>query len=213
MKAYRRYAFPSLVRVQAGPDAVAEAEAAEAALTEEVLEEYRKAGYDEGHAAGYADAAKRVSEKTSREAHAALESISEPLDTLIAGFTQLQTEYQNAAREQLLNLVEQVAQKVIRAELQAHPEQLLAFVDEALAELPKPAEKVEVRVNPEEYQRVLKAAPKRAKQFALTPDPQLEPGECRISAGERELDVGCAQRLTTCIEQIHALMHAGPETP
>lgn len=211
MKAYRRYAFPTLARLQADPDAVAEADAAEAALTEEVLEEYRQAGYEEGRAAGSAEGARLAGEKTAREARAALDALSEPLGAAVAGFGRMQQEYQAAARDQLLGLVEQVAQKVIRAELALRPEQLLAFADEALAELPKPAKQVEVRLNPEEYQRVLKAAPKRAEQFALSPDPQLHAGECRISAGERELDVGCAQRLATCIEQIHSLMRAGPE--
>lgn len=213
MKAYRRYAFPTLTRLRAGPDVVAEAEAAEAALTEEVLEEYRQAGYEEGHAAGYAEGTRLAGEQTAREARHALDALSEPLDALVAGFTRMQQEYHAAARDQLLGLVEQVAQKVIRTELALHPEQLLAFVDEALGELPRPAGQVEVRLNPEEYQRILKAAPTRARQFALTPDPQLQAGECRISAGERELDVGCAQRLATCIEQIHNLMRAGPEAP
>jgi flagellar assembly protein FliH len=210
MKSYRRYAFPSLSRVLAGPEAVSEMEAADSALTEEVLEEYRKAGYEEGHATGYAEGVKLGSQNAAREASNALEAISEPLDGLIAGFTHLQQDYQVAAREQLVGLVEQVARQVIRSELEARPEQFLAFVDEALAELPKPAEEIEVRLHPEEYQRVLKAAPRRAKKFALTPDPQLQRGECRIRAGERELDVGCTQRLATCIEQIHALLRAGP---
>jgi flagellar assembly protein FliH len=210
MKSYRRYAFPSLSRVLAGPEAVAEMEAADSALTEEVLEEYRRAGYEEGHAAGYAEGVKLGGQNAAREAHAALEAMSEPLGGLIAGFTRMQQEYQADAREQLVAMVEQVARQVIRSELETRPEQFLAFVDEALAGLPQPAEQVEVRLHPEEYQRVLKAAPRRAKQFALKPDPQLGSGECRIRAGERELDVGCAQRLATCIEQIHALLRASP---
>jgi flagellar assembly protein FliH len=212
MKAYRRYAFPSLSRVLAGPDAIAEAEAAEAAWNEDRLEACRQDGYEEGHAAGYAEGAKLAGEKAAREARAALDAISEPLNALVAGFTRMQHEYQSAAREQLTALVEQVAKQVVRAELEIRPEQFLAFVDEALAELPKPAERVEVRLNPDEYHRVLNVAPARAGQFALTPDAQLAPGECRISAGERELDVGCGQRLATCIEQIHALLRAGTET-
>jgi flagellar assembly protein FliH len=210
MKSYRRYAFPPLTRLLSGTHAMPEAEATDSALTEEVLEEYRKAGYEEGHSAGYAEGIEIGRESAAREARTALEALSEPLDALVAGFAQLQNEYQAAAHEQVAGLVEQVAKVVIRAELESRPEQILAFVDEALSTLPKPAEKIEVRLHPGEYQRVLKAAPRRAKRFGLTPDPQLELGECRISAGERELDVGCAQRLATCMEQIHTLLHAGP---
>jgi flagellar assembly protein FliH len=211
MKSYRRYTFPALTRLLSGTHDIADTEAADSALTEEVLEEYRKAGYEEGHAAGYAEGNRVGSQGAARNAQAALEAMSEPLDALVAGFGQIQKEYQNAAREQIVGLVEQVARQVIRAELETKPEQFLALVDEALADLPKPAESVEVRLHPDEYQRVLKAAPRRAKKYALAPDPQLEPGECRISAGDRELDVGCAQRLAACIEQIHGLMRAEVE--
>jgi flagellar assembly protein FliH len=210
MKSYRRYAFPSLSRVLAGPEALADMEAVDSALNEEVLEEYRKAGYEEGHATGYAEGINAGAQNAAREARAALEAMSEPLDSLIAGFGRVQRDYQADARAQLIGLVEQVARQVIRSELETRPEQFLAFVEEALADFPEPVEKVEVRLHPEEYQRVVKAAPKRAKAFALTPDPQLERGECRIRAGERELDVGCAQRLATCIEQIHASLRADP---
>ncbi|QAU24299.1 flagellar assembly protein FliH [Dyella sp. M7H15-1] len=208
MKAYRTHHFPSLARLQADPHALVEAEAADSALTEEVLEEYRKAGYDEGHTAGYAEGSKMGSERASREARAAFDAISEPLETVVAGFGQMQKDFQAASREQLVTLVEQVARQVVRAELETAPKQILALIDEALAELPKPAETVEVRLHPNDYQRVLKAAPRRAKSYGLVPDPQLEAGECRISAGDRELDVGCAQRLAACIEQIHAVMFA-----
>ena len=213
MKAYRAYAFPPLTKLLPGSEEIAETVAVDTALTEEVLEEYRKAGYEEGQVAGYAEGIKVGTETSEREAHTALEALIAPLDALIAGFTQLQRDYQAATREQIVGLVEQVATQVIRAELETRPEQILALIDEALATLPKPAAKVEVRLHPKEYQRVLKAAPSRAKRFGLVPDQQLKPGECRISAGERELDVGCAQRLATCMEQIHALLHAGPGAP
>lgn len=210
MPAYRRYQFPSLSRVRsAGLEPSPETAAVEAALTEEVLEEYRKAGYDEGHAAGLAEGRKAGKESAARaagEMRAALDAMSEPLETLLAGFGRLQQELRADLRGQVAGLVEQVARQVIRTEMEARPEQYLALIDEALAELPAAPDSLQVRLHPDEYQRVLKASPRRARRYGLVPDPQLEAGECRISAGERELDVGCAQRLASCMEQIHALL-------
>ncbi|GAB2592599.1 flagellar assembly protein FliH [Dyella jejuensis] len=210
MTSYRRHAFPSLTRVLAGEDAPVEVAVAELALRDDMLEEHRQAGYDEGRAAGYAEGVRSGSESAARDAQAALEALSEPLDALVAGFAQWQRDDRVAAREQIAALVEQVARQVVRLELETHPEQLLAFVDEALADLPRPVETIEVRLHPDEYQRVLKAAPRRAKRYGLAPDPKLAPGECRISAGQRELDVGCAQRLAICMEQIHGVLHTDP---
>lgn len=208
--AYRRYRFPPLVRLQPGQsELVPEVQASAAALTEEVLEEYRLAGYAEGHAAGLAEGSKAAKDGAARaaaQAHAALEAMSEPLEALVAGFGQLQRELRADLREQLAALVEQVATQVVRSEMEARPEQYLALIDEALAELPAAPETLQVRLHPDDYQRVLKAAPRRVKRYGLVPDPLLVPGDCRISAGERELDVGCAQRLATCMEQIHALL-------
>ena len=99
MKSYRRYTFPPLSRLLPGAHDAAESASPDAALTEEVLEEYRKAGYDEGHAAGYADGRRREGESAKREARAALDAISEPLDVLVTGFGQLQNEYRAAARD------------------------------------------------------------------------------------------------------------------
>ena len=210
---YRRYRFPPLIRSLPGDsEAAPRTLVADESLTEEVLEEYRKAGYGEGHATGFAEGSKAGAESTARTARDALEAMSEPLDALVAGFGQLQKDLRAGVREQIAGLVEQVARQVIRTELETRPEQYLALIDEALAELPTPSDTVQVRLHPDEYMRVLEVAPRRAKRYGLEPDPQLELGECRISAGGRELDVGCAQRLAGCMEQIHGLLRAQENT-
>ncbi|MBE1160600.1 FliH/SctL family protein [Dyella acidiphila] len=210
MTVYRRYHFPPLTRLLLGDaEAPSESAPADPALTEEVLEEYRKAGYAEGLADGLAEGGKAGREgaaRAAKEARAALDALSGPFEALMAGFGQLQKDLRTDLREQVAGLVEQVARQVIRTELEAQPGQYLALIDEALAELPAPSDSVQVRLHPDDYQRVLDAAPRRAKRYGLVPDPQLEPGECRISAGERELDVGCAQRLVLCMEQVRKLL-------
>ncbi|MBN3728600.1 FliH/SctL family protein, partial [Burkholderia sp. Ac-20379] len=127
-----------------------------------------------------------------------------PLASLAAGFAEAQRAYQAAVREQIAQLVEQAARQVIRGELDARPERLLACVDEALALLPQVPEAVAVRLNPDEYRRIVAVLPEHAARWTLTPDPSLDAGECRVSAGGQELDAGCAQRLAACIERIGA---------
>jgi flagellar assembly protein FliH len=50
--------------------------------------------------------------------------------------------------------------------------------------------------------RIQELDPKRAKKWNLLADPRLEPGECRVKAGDHEVDAGCQGRLAACMEQV-----------
>ena len=39
-------------------------------------------------------------------------------------------------------------------------------------------------------------------------DPRLEPGECRVKAGDHEVDAGCQGRLAACMEQVRDALSA-----
>jgi flagellar assembly protein FliH len=91
---------------------------------------------------------------------------------------------------------------VIRAELALQPVQMLALVDEALSAMPPTRDEVEVLLNPEELKRIQELDPKRARKWNLLADPRLEPGECRVKAGDHEVDAGCQGRLAACMEQV-----------
>lgn len=202
----RRYMFPSLAQLRA-----AAARAAMPGLLDEPAmvvpdPELLKAAREEGRAQGHAQGRQEGMAEGALQAQACIEqeldALSVPLEALIAGFSTLHEQHRDALRQQLLPLLGQVARQVIRAELDQHPERMLVFVEEALATLPAVADEVEVRLNPAEYQRIVALAPKQAKRWRLTPDERLEQGECRIRAGARELDAGCGQRLSSCIEQL-----------
>ncbi|WJF90774.1 FliH/SctL family protein [Paraburkholderia bonniea] len=206
-KSYRRYSFPQLARLRArsesqplGPETLSPG--LDAHISEDMLEESRQSGYHDGYQEGYEGGRNSALAAAQRSMKSALADLAKPLDDLIAGFRQVQQEYQASVRNEIAGLVEKATRQVIRSELTLRPEQLFAFVDEVLAEMPKPPETVEVRLNPDEYQRIHEALPERARHWHLTPDPRLVSGECRVTADQREMDAGCGQRLAACIEQI-----------
>lgn len=214
MRAYRRYAFPPLAQVRAAhgridplaqPDDVALLAAPlHEPLAEALLDEARQAGYDAGHADGFAAGKKTGAERAQQDTRARFEALAAPVDALAAGFAGAQQAYRAAVRAEVATLVGDVARQVIRAELNARPEQILAFVDEALDTLPKAPESAEVRLNPDDYARISAAAPQRVQGWHLVPDERLAPGECRVKAGDVEMDAGCGQRLAACIERVSA---------
>jgi flagellar assembly protein FliH len=134
--------------------------------------------------------------------------MSKPVDAMLRGLKKLKTEYRNAQRKEVVDLVGKIARQVIRAELALQPVQMLALVDEALSAMPPTRDEVEVLLNPEELRRIQELDPKRAKKWNLLADPGLEPGECRVKAGDHEVDAGCLGRLAACMEQVNEGMAA-----
>lgn len=168
------------------------------------LDEGRADGYDAGHAEGV----ERGIEQGRQQALAELESMAKPVDAMLRSLKKMKTEFRNAQRKEVVELVGKIARQVIRAELALQPVQMLNLVDEALAAMPPTRDDVEVFMNPEELKRIQELDPKRAKKWNLMADPALEPGECRVRAGDHEVDAGCQGRLTACMSQVHESLDA-----
>ncbi|MDN7934700.1 FliH/SctL family protein [Burkholderia metallica] len=206
MRTYRKYAFPSLTRFRAtredGDRGDAPLPGLDDAPAIAQLDDARQAGYDDGYTAGMAAGRQEGAQLARRDAQAALDALAEPLDALVDGFDALAHAERGAMRDELVALVEKVARQVIRAELDMRPEQILAFVDEALASSAHASDTPEVRVSAADFARIEAGAPELAQRWNLTLDARLAPGECRVKAGAREVDAGCGQRLAACLERI-----------
>jgi flagellar assembly protein FliH len=216
MKIYRPHRFPPLAQIAAaGPLRAGEDGAWQASVTEGFQQgmdrgyaQGRELGETEGrragHEAGRAEGLRIGRDEARRELQASFESVARPVDDMLGRLEQLHADIEDAQRKGVVDLVARVARQVIRAELALQPAQILALVDETLATLPPAPGGVEVFMNPEELQRIRELDPERAQRWALVADPRLDPGECRVKAGDREADAGCRQRLAACMEQVNA---------
>jgi flagellar assembly protein FliH len=228
MKQFRPYHFPPLAQVMAARHDGRSSDASSSSSTPEQdwqgamadgfrqgqqdgydvgVEQGRAEGFDAGHAEGMA----RGVEEGRQQALAELEAMSKPVDAMLRGLKKLKSEYKNAQRKEVVDLVGKIARQVIRAELALQPVQMLALVDEALAAMPPTRDEVEVMLNPEELKRIQELDPKRAKKWNLLADPRLEPGECRVKAGDHEVDAGCQGRLAACMDQVREGLAAADE--
>lgn len=217
MKQYRPYHFPPLAQFIA--NGVAKSGSSSSATNpgedwqSAVADGFRQGqregyevGLDEGRADGYnagqAEGLERGIAEGRAQALAELEQMAKPVDAMLRSLKKLKTEFQSAQRTEVVDLVGKIARQVIRAELALQPVQMLNLVDEALAAMPPTRDEVEVMLNPEELKRIQELDPKRAKKWNLMADPSLEPGECRVRAGDHEVDAGCQNRLAACMEQV-----------
>jgi flagellar assembly protein FliH len=168
------------------------------------LDEGRNDGYDAGHAEGV----ERGVAEGRQQALTELEQMSKPVDAMLRSLKKLKAEFRNAQRKEVVDLVGKIARQVIRAELALQPVQMLNLVDEALAAMPPTRDEVEVFMNPEELKRIQELDPKRAKKWNLMADPTLDLGECRVRAGDHEVDAGCQGRLAACMAQVSESLDA-----
>lgn len=213
MKQFRPYHFPPLSQL----DALGAARSSEAAgqwqsAVEEGYQQGQREGFEsgqergsaEGYAAGLAEGLAAGRKQAMQQVQDRFEQLAGPLDGMFAQLNQMVEEFRSAQRKEVVDLVGKVARQVIRAELALQPVQLLALVDEALAAMPPTRDRIEVCLNPEELKRITELDPVRAAKWTLLPDPALEAGECRVRAGDNEVDAGCQGRLANCMSQVSA---------
>jgi flagellar assembly protein FliH len=214
MKVYRPHRFPPLAQLAAAGPRRAGADGAWQTSVTEGFQQGMDQGYAQGRELGEAEG-RRAGQETGRteglrlgreearrELQASFEGVARPVDEMLRRLEQLHDDIEDAQRKGVVDLVARVARQVIRAELALQPAQILALVDETLATLPPAPAGVEVFMNPEELQRIRELDPARTQRWSLVADPRLDPGECRVKAGDREADAGCRQRLAACMEQV-----------
>lgn len=175
------------------------------------MEEGKEEGYQEGARLGFDEGMRKGLSEGKQQARQQFLQAAEPFDRITHELQQFLDEYQQRRREELLQLVEKVTRQVIRCELALQPTQLLALVEEALVSLPQPPEQVRVQLNPEECRRISEAEPEKAREWGLSADPALEPGECRVITDTTEMDLGCQHRLDQCVSVLKENLL--PETP
>lgn len=169
---------------------------------EQGLEQGREAGYREGFERGIVDGKAIGHEEGRTQGRQAFDEAAQPLDRLIESFERFHRDFEQARREQLLELVQKVSRQVIRCELTLSPTQLLTLAEEALAAMPGDQDDARILLNPEECARIRELAPERAAAWRLVPDEKLALGECRVVTAQAEADIGCQQRLDSCMETL-----------
>lgn len=163
------------------------------------MEAGKQEGYQEGARLGFDEGMRKGLAEGKQQARQQFLEAAAPFERMTADVQRFLESYEQRRREELMQLVEKVTRQAIRCELALQPIQMLALVDEALASLPQPPEQIRVVLNSEEFRRISEAEPEKAREWGLSADPALEPGECRVITDTTEIDVGCQHRLDQCV--------------
>ena len=169
---------------------------------QEGLEQGLEAGRREGFEEGCEQGGQRGLEEGRYQGMQTFEQASAPLEQMLSELRDYLEMHDRKTREDLLELVRKVARQVIRCELTINPTQLLALAEEALASMPGDHGAVQIMLSPEEYARIKDIDAERADNWRLVPDERLGLGECRVVTEQTEADIGCQQRLDSCMDTL-----------
>ncbi|UUD64921.1 flagellar assembly protein H [Pseudomonas seleniipraecipitans] len=210
-KAWRAYRFPPRCPdvLEPGSDAASVQRAMSDGFQQGIEKGYQE-GLQQGHDAGHLQGLEQGREEGLRQGReeglvhgqSVFEEAARPLDAVCEQLRLQAAEQEKRRRQELLELVGKVARQVIRCELTLNPTQLLTLAEEALAGMPGEQGEVKVLLNPEEYARLRDLAPERAVNWRLVADERLALGECRVVTEQAEADIGCQQRLDSCLETL-----------
>jgi flagellar assembly protein FliH len=166
---------------------------------DELEREAWQTGYDEGRGEGRSAAAREqqhlADEMRVRVARldAILELQSRPLAELDA-----------AVYRQLAELAGAIARQVVRRELRAQPEEIVAVIRECLGLLPAAAREVRIVLHPEDAQLVRErlVEPGQSRAWTLAEDPVVTRGGCRVETQYSSIDAQVEARLGAAIAAV-----------
>ncbi len=166
------------------------------------LTEGQKEGFQKGYVSGEQSGKQRFNDAVK------------PVEHIYQTLSVWQTEQEQQQRHIICELVQKVAQQVIRAELTLMPQQILTLVDETLEAMPGKSDEVVVHLNPLDLERITQINPDMAKNWKLVANNDLAPGGCHLVTDDAEADVSCDSRLQACMDNVkqHLLDEVATET-
>lgn len=159
-------------------------------------------GQRQGQARGYEAGFQEGQAKGQAAGQADFEAAIAPLATVQHALEELRQRELSEHTENLCMLVEQVARRVIHAELTLNPNQLQKLIEEAISRLDTTREPVTIYLSPEDHQRLAKIGTNSIGDYPLKVDESLSLGDCRLESDSQHLTVKSEERLAQCIDKV-----------
>jgi flagellar assembly protein FliH len=166
-------------------------------LTAEQIEAIQKQAYQEGFAQGRREgleAGEKEIAANVQRLQQIMQLLSEPLKAV-----------DESVEEELIALAMAVARQIVRREIQQEPEQVIAVVREAMAELPSATRNVSIFLHPEDAVLVREAFSTEEEETApwkIVEDMVLTRGDCRIESDTSRIDASVEKRLNSIMVEL-----------
>ena len=156
---------------------------------EEIQEQARREGYEQGLKEGREAGAGEFVERVQR------------MEELMMALDQPFEELDEVVEQQLAQLAMIVARQLVRRELRSEPEQVIGVVRDALAALPLAARNVRLSLHPEDALLVREALSLQQGEASIqvVEDPVQTRGGCRVLTESSQIDATVESRLNAII--------------
>lgn len=165
---------------------------------EQGLEQGLAEGKSQGFKAGYQEGLSQGEKEGRAMFTPALDSLHSIQDSLEA----LRQQEMRDHTDNLCALVEQVARRVIHAELTLNPNQLEKLVVEALSRMDSRAGSVNIHLATDDHERLAKTGTTHIGDYPILPDPSLAMGDCRLESEHQEMTIRSEERLKSCVDRV-----------
>lgn len=203
LSAFERWELPNMedprAREKAEQDKPEEEVEAQA-LTAEQIEEIQKEAYAEAYAAGY----EKGREEGRAEWHKETEAAVHRLEQVFRALARPLEDVDAAVEQELTELAIAIGRQLIRRELKAEPDQIIAVVREALGALPTAAQGIQVLLHPDDAAIVRDKLPveREESHWRIVEEPTLTRGGCRVESDNSGIDATVERRLNTVIAEL-----------
>ncbi|MBS0388831.1 MAG: flagellar assembly protein FliH [Proteobacteria bacterium] len=169
----------------------------------EDLDALEREAWEQGFAAGRNDGRAAALAEQQAQGEALRERVQR-FDGLLNLLARPLAELDEALLRQLATLAGAIARQLVRRELRAQPEQIIAVIRETVSLLPATARDVRIHLHPEDAALVRErlVEPATARAWTLVEDPVITRGGCRISSENSSIDAQVETRLGAAIAAV-----------
>lgn len=213
---YRRHRFQSLAALEAGARGEQDPfqQGYEEGLRlgqEHGLEQGLEDGRLQGQTQGYEEGYKQGFSQGETVGKEVFKAAMEPLEKIQQAVESLRQQELSENTQHLCTLVEQVARRVIHAELSLNPDQLRKLVEDAIARMDTRKDDVIIFVSPDDYQRLAKTGTNRIGGYPIKADESLAIGDCRLESEQQQQTISSEERLLNCVDKVREELSEGHE--
>ena len=160
-------------------------------------------GVSEGKEAGYKEGVEIGKEKGLEEAQPLIEERMKALSRVLDALQDPIKKVDDDCEQQLVTLVNLLAQQVIFKELQTSPELILNALKKAMDALPIHEQSVRIHLHPDDLTLVQEMYGEEhiaAQHWQLIPEPTLERGGCEVKTAQSSIDMTVKNRINDVLD-------------
>ncbi|OYT74133.1 MAG: hypothetical protein CFK49_09980 [Armatimonadetes bacterium JP3_11] len=174
---------------------------------EHIREQARREGYQRGYEQGYADGEQYARQQSDEALQRTVETLRTQVEQVVQSLQAQYATYLQNAEAQMLELVLEVARKVVREELKLQPEHALAIVRDVLRRV-QGFVPIRIRVNPLDLELIrqnraaLLYIVDGVEGIEIVEDRRVDPGGCIIETAQGVYDA----RIKTQLGELERVM-------